>query len=117
MLQLPRLLFFRNKNIYTANEAEMRYQATPGKRKAPDGEKEEAILTVEIWPGPWTVDYPDPPLRARLTFPQSAAGRAEPFEWIAQTYRADPERWQTAPSILDCEPWAPPAAEKEEQKG
>ena len=35
--------------------------------------------------------------------------------WLAETYHGDPERWQTAPSILDCEPWtAPPAAETEE---
>ena len=35
---------------------------------------------------------------------------------IAETYHGDPERWQTAPPILDCEPWtAPPAAETEEE--
>ena len=36
--------------------------------------------------------------------------------WVADTYAADPGRWQTAPSILDCEPWTvPPAAEAEEE--
>ena len=44
MLDLPRLLYFKNKNVYSANQAEMRYRATPGKRKTDDGE--QAILTV-----------------------------------------------------------------------
>ena len=60
---------------------------------------------MDIWPGPWTIEYTDPALRAQRVFPLSEEGRAEAMAWIAETYHGDPERWQTAPSILDCEPW------------
>lgn len=74
MLELPRLLFFQNKNPYSASQAEMRYRAVPGKRSAPEG-GEEAVLTVDIWPGPWTIDYTDPALRAQRVFPLSRHSR------------------------------------------
>ena len=115
MLELPRLLFFQNKNSYSASQAEMRYRAVPGKRKTDEG-GDEAVLTVDIWPGPWTIEYTDPALRAQRVFPLSEEGRAEAMAWIAETYHGAPERWQTAPSILDCEPWtAARAAETEEE--
>ena len=115
MLELPRLLYFQNKNVYSACEAEMRYRAAPGKRPA-EGGGEEAVLTVDIWPGPWTIEYTDPALRSRRVFPLSEAGLAEAAAWIAESYHSDPGRWRSAPSILDCEPWtAPPAAENEEE--
>ena len=47
MLDLPQLLYFKNKNLYSACQAEMRYRAVPGKRKGEDG-TEEAVLTVDI---------------------------------------------------------------------
>ena len=117
MLELPRLLFFQNKNPYSASQAEMRYRAVPGKRSAPEG-GEEAVLTVDIWPGPWTIDCTDPALRAQRVFPLTEEGRAQALEWIRQTYHSAPERWQSAPSILDCEPWtAPPEASNQEAEG
>lgn len=117
MLDLPRLLFFQNKNSYSASQAEMRYRAVPGKRKTGEG-GEEAVLTVDIWPGPWTIDYTDPALRAQQVFPLTEEGRAAAAAWISGTYYSDPERWQSAPSILDCEPWtAPPAEQGEEGEG
>ena len=117
MLDLPRLLFFQNKNSYSASQAEMRYRAVPGKRKTGEG-GEEAVLTVDIWPGPWTIEYTDPALRAQQVFPLTEEGRAAALAWIGETYHSSPERWQSAPSILDCEPWtAPPAEEEEEAQG
>ena len=68
MLDLPRLLYFQNKNTYSANQAEMRYRAIPGKQKAEDG-SDQAVLTVEIWPGPWTIEYTDPALRQKQVYP------------------------------------------------
>lgn len=115
MLDLPRLLYFKNKNVYSSNQAEMRYRATPGKRKTDDGE--QAILTVEIWPGPWTIEYTDPALRQSETFALDEEGLTAARGWIRSVYDADPDRWQTAPSILDCEPWTPPAQEQEEEQG
>ena len=118
MLALPQLLYFKNKNAYSACQAEMRYRALPGKRQTDAGE--EAILTVDIWPGPWTIEYTDPALRTQRVFPLSEEGLADAAAWIADTYHSDPERWQAAPSILDCEPWtAPPApaAPDKEDKG
>ena len=108
MLELPRLLFFQNKNSYSASQAEMRYRVVPGKRKTDEG-GDEAVLTVDIWPGPWTIEFTDPALRMQQVFPLSEEGLAAAAAWVADTYAADPGRWQTAPSILDCEPWTPPA--------
>ena len=113
MLDLPRLLYFKNKNAYSASQAEMRYRAIPGKRQTDAGE--EAILTVEIWPGPWTIEYTDPALRARQIYPLTEEGLQAARDWIRQTYESDPDRWASAPSILDCEPWTPPKEEENEE--
>ena len=66
MIFVPLLHYFKCKNSYSGNEAGMRYLLTPGKRTVPDpeggegAEKEEAILTVDIWPDPgrWTRPTP-----------------------------------------------------------
>ena len=114
MLDLPQLLYFQNKNVYSASQAEMRYRAVPGKRKDADG-AEEAVLTVDIWPGPWTIEYTDPALGMQQVFPLTGEGLARAAAWVRSVYEGDPDRWQTAPSILDCSPWTPPAPEQEDQ--
>ena len=86
-----------------------------GEIRETDGE--QAILTVEIWPGPWTIEYTDPALRQSETFALDEEGLTAARGWIRSVYDADPDRWQTAPSILDCEPWTPPAQEQEEEQG
>ena len=97
----------------------MRYLLTPGKRKVPDpeggegAEKEESILTVDIWPDPWALEFTDPALRRREVYPLSDEGRAAAAKYLAETYEADPERWKQRPSLLDCEPWTPPTPEEE----
>ena len=72
MIFVPLLHYFKCKNSYSGSEAGMRYLLTPGKRTVPDpeggegAEKEEAILTVDIWPDPWALDQTDPALRRSL---------------------------------------------------
>ena len=97
----------------------MRYLLTPGKRKVPDpeggegAEKEESILTVDVWPDPWALEFTDPALRRRAVYPLSDEGRAAAAKYLAETYEADLERWKQHPSLLDCEPWTPPTPEEE----
>ena len=56
-----------------------RYLLSPGKRSVPDpdggegAQKEEAILTVDIWPDPWALDRTDPALRRQMVFPLTDA--------------------------------------------
>ena len=94
-----------------------RYLITPGKRSVPDpdggeeAKKEEAIPTVDLWPEPWTLDKTDPALRRREIFPMTEEGRTAVAQYLNDAYNAEPERWSAHPSILDCEPWTPPAPE------
>ena len=66
MIFVPLLHYFKNKNSFSGNEDGMRYLLTPGKRKVPDpeggegAEKEESILTVDVWPDPWALEFTDP---------------------------------------------------------
>lgn len=120
MIFVPLLHYFKCKNSYSGNEEGMRYLLTPGKRKVPDpaggegAEKEEEILTVEVWPGPWTIDMTDPELRRKEIYPLSDEGREEAAKYLGETYEAETEFWKNRPSILDCDPWTPPAPEKDE---
>ena len=82
MIFVPLLHYFKCKNTYSGNEYGLRYRLTPGKRSVPDpdgGEgavKDEAILTLDYWPDPWTLEKTDPALRAQKVFPLSDDGRA-----------------------------------------
>lgn len=95
----------------------MRYLLTPGKRsvpdpeKGPDAQKDEAILTADLWPGPWTLEFTDPALRRRAVFPLTDEGRAAAAQWLADAYAAEPETWKKKASLLDSDPWQPPAEE------
>ena len=119
MIFVPLLHYFLCKNDYSGNEAGLRYRLTPGKRTVPDpeggegAEKEEAILAVDIWPDPWALDKTDPALRRHEEFPLSDEGRAAAAQCLEEAYNAEPDRWKNLPSILDCEPWAPPAEPEE----
>ena len=119
MIFVPLLHYLKNKNAFSGNEDAMRYQLTPGKRTVPDPEKggdatrEEAILTVDVWPEPWTLEFTDPALRRQEVFPLTEEGRAAAAKYLADAYAAEPERWHQHPSLLDCEPWTPPAEESE----
>ena len=96
MIFVPMLHYLQNKNSFSGNEDGMRYLITPGKRSVPDpdggeeAKKEEAILTVDLWP---------------------EEGRTAVAQYLNDAYNAEPERWSAHPSILDCEPWTPPAPE------
>ncbi len=122
MLKIPLLLFFKSKNTYSANIAKMFIRITPGKRKVPDPagpdgtEKEESILTAAVWPGPWCLEKTDPALVIQKVFPLDEDGRAAAQDFVNGCYDAEPERWQSCPSILDCEPWSAPEVNAEEDK-
>ena len=66
MIFVPLLHYFKCKNQYSGNEDGMRYLLSPGKRSVPDpdggegAQKEESVLTVDIWPDPWALDRTDP---------------------------------------------------------
>lgn len=113
MIFVPLLHYFKSKNAFSGNEDGMRYLLTPGKRKIPnpeagDGaEKEEAILTVDLWPEPWTLEFTDPALRRKEVFPLTEEGRAAAAQWLADAYAAEPEHWKRCPSLLDSDPWIP----------
>ena len=119
MIFVPLLHYFKCKNSYSGNEEGMRYLLTPGKRKVPDpaggegAEKEEEILTVDVWPDPWTLDKTDPSLRRKEIYPLSDEGRTQAAEYLKQTYEAETDFWKNRPSILDCDPWTPPAPEQD----
>ena len=82
MIFVPLLHYFKCKNQYSGNEDGMRYLLSPGKRSVPDpdggegAQKEEAVLTVDIWPDPWALDCTDPALRRQKVFPLTEEGRA-----------------------------------------
>ncbi len=117
MPQIPLLHYFKCKNIYSASMGGLFFRLTPGKRKVtgPDGaEEEQSVLTLDYWPGPWTLESTDPALRTRKDFPLTDEGRAGAAALLEEVCAADPERWRSCPSILDSEPWRPaPAAETE----
>jgi hypothetical protein len=107
---IPLVHYFKCKNQYSGSEAGMRYLITPGKQKqtAADGsEKEVATLTVDIWPDPWALEKTDPALRRREVFPLDEEGRTQVIALLREAYEAEEERWNSCPSILDCEPWKP----------
>ena len=114
MIFVPLLHYFKCKNQYSGSEDGMRYLLSPGKRSVPDpdggegAQKEEAILTVDIWPDPWALDRTDPALRRQMVFPLTDEGRAAAAEYLSSAYSADLALWKQRPSILDCEPWSPP---------
>ena len=118
MIFVPLLHYFKNKNSFSGNEEGMRYLLTPGKRKVPDpeggegAEKEESILTVDVWPDPWTLEFTDPALRRRVVYPLSEEGLTAAAQYLKDTYEADLSLWKQRPSLLDSEPWTPPAPEK-----
>ena len=119
MIFVPLLHYFKCKNTYSGNELGMRYRITPGKRSVPapeggDAAAEGAILTVDLWPDPWTLDKTDPALRRQEVFPLTEEGRLAVSRYLEDSFKADPDRWKQQPSILDCEPWAPPAPEPDD---
>ena len=114
MIFVPLLHYFKCKNQYSGNEDGMRYLLSPGKRSVPDpdggegAQKEEAILTVDIWPDPWALDRTDPALRRQMVFPLTDEGRAAAAEYLSSACSTGLALWKQRPSLLGCEPWAPP---------
>ena len=123
MIFVPLLHYFKCKNQYSGSEDGMRYLLSPGKRSVPDpdggegAQKEEAILTVDIWPDPWALDRTDPALRRQMVFPLTDEGRAAAAEYLSSAYSTDLALWKQRPSILDCEPWSPPPKDEDAESG
>ena len=86
MIFVPMLHYLQNKNSFSGNEDGMRYLITPGKRSVPDPDGGEEAKKEE-------------------------AIRTAVAQYLNDAYNAEPERWSAHPSILDCEPWTPPAPE------
>ena len=78
--------------------------------------KEESILTVDYWPDPWTIEKTDPALRVQKVFPLTDEGREATAAFLQDAFNADPDRWKNCPSMMDSDPWEPPAAEAEPDK-
>ncbi len=122
MIFVPLLHYFKCKNSYSGNEYGLRYRLTPGKRTVPDpkagpeAQKEESILTLDYWPDPWTLEMTAPALRRQEVFPLNDAGRDAAAHCLEEAFQADPERWKNCPSMLDCDPWTPPADETAEEQ-
>lgn len=118
MLKIPLLHYFKCKNSYSANQAGMRFLVVPTKQKytAEDGtESEESVLAVDIWPDPWALEKTDPALIRHEVFPLSEEGRTAVEQLLESAYEAEKERWNSCPSILDCEPWSPPPKENSDE--
>lgn len=80
----------------------MRYLLTPGKRKVPDpeggegAEKEESILTVDVWPDPWALEFTDPALRRPGGLPSLRRGSGCGSQIPGRDLRSRPGALETA---------------------
>lgn len=110
MIFVPLLHYFKCKNQYSGSEDGMRYLLSPGKRSVPDpdggegAQKEEAILTVDIWPDPWALDRTDPALRRQMVFPLTDEGRAAAAEYLSSAYSTDLALWKQRPPSWTVSP-------------
>lgn len=77
--------------------------------------KEESILTVDYWPDPWTIEKTDPALRVQKVFPLSDEGREAAAAFLQDAFNAEPERWKSCPSMMDCDPWEPAAEDESDE--
>lgn len=116
MIFVPMLHYLQNKNSFSGNEDGMRYLITPGKRSVPDPDGgEEAKRRGHPHGGSLAraVDAGQDrsALRRREIFLMTEEGRTAVAQYLNDAYNAEPERWSAHPSILDCEPWTPPAPE------
>ena len=49
-------------------------------------------------------------------FPLTDEGREATAAFLQDAFNADPDRWKNCPSMMDSDPWEPPAAEAEPDK-
>ena len=104
MIFVPLLHYFKCKNTYSGNEY-----------GGEGATKDEAILTVDYWPDPWTLEKTDPALRVQQVFPLTDEGRAAAAQCLQDAFNAEPDRWKHCPDMMDCDPWEPPVEEKAEE--
>ena len=54
--------------------------------------------------------------RVQKVFPLTDEGREATAAFLQDAFNADPDRWKNCPSMMDSDPWEPPAAEAEPDK-
>lgn len=99
--------YFDNGNPFSGAEGGMRYLISPGKRSDPSdesGKKKIAYLEVTVWPEPWSLEHTAKEKTTTKEFAGNQQGLDEATAWLQEMYAAQPERWASIPSILDCEP-------------
>ena len=85
----------------------MRYVITPGKRPDPadeTGKKKLSFLCAQVWPGPWSIEHTAEEKIETQEFSADQQGLDAAVAWLKERYDAEHSRWDSIPSILDCEP-------------
>lgn len=114
LLQMQKFLQRQRIRSAIPDDPRQAHRAGPGRRRG--CHKEESILTVDYWPDPWTIEKTDPALRVQKVFPLTDEGREATAAFLQDAFNADPDRWKNCPSMMDSDPWEPPAAEAEPDK-
>lgn len=99
--------WFHNGNSYSGAEGGMRYVIVPGKKPDPadeSGKKKVEYLTAYIWPGPWSIEHTAEEKIQPREFEGNQQGLDAAIAWFHERYTAESQRWESIPSILDCEP-------------
>ena len=121
MIFVPLLHYFKCKNSYSGNEYGLRYRMIPGKRTVPDPDAARVPQRRKA-SSPWTTGRTPGPLkrptclRVQKVFPLTDEGREATAAFLQDAFNADPDRWKNCPSMMDSDPWEPPAAEAEPDK-
>ena len=81
----------------------MRYVIVPGKKPDPNdesGKTKVEFLTAHVWPGPWSIEHTAEEKIETCEFEGNQQGLDAAVAW----FREEIARWESIPSILDCEP-------------
>lgn len=99
--------YFHNGNPFSGAEKGMRYLIEPKKKPDPadeSGKKKLEYLGITIWPGPWSIEHTAEEKMQYQEFDGNQKGLDEAALWLQERYAAEEERWNSTPSMLDCEP-------------
>jgi len=98
----PLYLYFKNGNPFSGCHSGMRYVLKQETRETESGKT--TVLSATVWPGPWSIEHTDPEKFQTAAFEANQSGLDAASEWLAERYNADKKKYDTIPSILDCEP-------------
>ncbi|MBQ2473031.1 hypothetical protein [Lachnospira multipara] len=91
--------FFAYGGKYSGQHGGMRYLIER------DGEKPDFILRGNVWQGPYaSCSVPKEKISSK-EFDYSEEGRLELIDWLKDQYDTRLEEWDSAPSILEAEPY------------